>query len=82
MNLFRIKEKALREKKDIRGVVDEIMQAIQRRPNGADIVVHPFLIDEVETYCDDNYIPFHHVTEDCCSVAASYTQLHYHERAR
>lgn len=82
MKLSRIQALAGKEKEEIGEVVEEIRRLVSQFPLGYELSIAPCLIPKVEAFCDDNNIPFYHVTEDCCSIAATYAALLTYEEAR
>lgn len=82
MNLIQIKEAAKQEKVYIAPIIENIKKIIKEYPEGQSISIPYSCLFAVESYCDCNGIPFYHVVDTTCSVAASYSNLYFYEQKR
>lgn len=82
MNFKDIKVKASEESIEIAVYIYKIKKAVIDKPFGTDIQIPIRYQHYLESYCDKNRIPFYIVTEDCCSVASTYSNLLAHENER
>ena len=82
MNLSEIEARAAQEHHSILPHIDAINKSRHNHPSGTDIILDVYLIPRIIEYCDSNNIPIYYVTENCCSVAASYSQLLAFEQRR
>lgn len=82
MKMFQIREKAASEVFDVSTYLTQIVNAIDKCPDGADISLPRYLISRIEAHCDNSNIPFYRLCGETCSTAKTYSQLLEYENQR
>lgn len=83
MTLQEIKNKAILEQTlNIDIEIDLIKNTIKQNPSGQDLRIPNEKMLTIIQYCDEHLIPVYQVTNNCLSVASTYSNLVLHESIR